>query len=199
MENIFQNKKFESNEDKKSSLLNILNKYFEKLNQDKIIHLIKSEYKTDKFMKDMDETVIKNCNSLIKKREIESKYDLHKDQLDKKISEKIECSEKIIKENIRESLMMNELNEEQQKTFSEFEKKVDLKIKCIFSDIENNIHYLNQLDQHLSTSLQFEKKVVLGFSQGGATAARWVEQLKNLDHLIFIFSGSKVKCLISFK
>lgn len=43
-------------------------------------------------------------------------------------------------------------------------------------DIEENNAYLNRLFKHISSERDFEKTSVLGFSQGGATASRWVQQ-----------------------
>ncbi len=40
-------------------------------------------------------------------------------------------------------------------------------------DIEDNINYLNQLAKELLQNKVYDKKYLLGFSQGGATAARW--------------------------
>jgi len=40
-------------------------------------------------------------------------------------------------------------------------------------DIEDNIEWLNQLDAHISQKYPVKRKILLGFSQGGATAARW--------------------------
>jgi predicted esterase len=42
-------------------------------------------------------------------------------------------------------------------------------------DIADNIHFLDTLYSHLTQKKTFKKKVLLGFSQGGATAARWHE------------------------
>jgi predicted esterase len=39
-------------------------------------------------------------------------------------------------------------------------------------DISDNLNWLNLLDQEIELKWQFEKKIILGFSQGGATAAR---------------------------
>lgn len=41
------------------------------------------------------------------------------------------------------------------------------------SDIADNISYLNELDKQISKQHPIEKRILLGFSQGGATAARW--------------------------
>lgn len=41
------------------------------------------------------------------------------------------------------------------------------------TDIQDYIQYLNQLWKKLSVQHQFEKRILLGFSQGGATASRW--------------------------
>lgn len=43
-------------------------------------------------------------------------------------------------------------------------------------DIEENNAYLNRLYTHISNQGNFEKISVLGFSQGGATASRWIQQ-----------------------
>ncbi|MDB2656835.1 hypothetical protein N9Y60_02140 [Crocinitomicaceae bacterium] len=40
-------------------------------------------------------------------------------------------------------------------------------------DISDNIHWLNELDAHISSEFKPKRKLILGFSQGGATAARW--------------------------
>jgi predicted esterase len=43
-------------------------------------------------------------------------------------------------------------------------------------DIEDNLNYLNQLLSHVMETHVFEEICLLGFSQGGATAARWYDQ-----------------------
>lgn len=40
-------------------------------------------------------------------------------------------------------------------------------------DISDNITFLNSLDKVISEKFNIEKRYLLGFSQGGATAARW--------------------------
>jgi predicted esterase len=40
-------------------------------------------------------------------------------------------------------------------------------------DIADNINWLNELDRSINDLGKFERTVILGFSQGGATAARW--------------------------
>lgn len=40
-------------------------------------------------------------------------------------------------------------------------------------DIKNNIDYLNQLATKILKQKDFKNRILLGFSQGGATAARW--------------------------
>lgn len=52
------------------------------------------------------------------------------------------------------------------------------------NDIKDNINWLNNLHQKLLANKSFEKVIVLGFSQGGATAARWVNQMEKVDGLI---------------
>ncbi|MDG1428549.1 MAG: hypothetical protein P8H56_12855 [Crocinitomicaceae bacterium] len=44
------------------------------------------------------------------------------------------------------------------------------------SDIEDTISFLNQVDEEISQRYNIRKRYLLGFSQGGAAAARW-EQL----------------------
>jgi len=43
-------------------------------------------------------------------------------------------------------------------------------------DIEDNMKYLDQLAENICTNNSFSTKTLLGFSQGGATAARWHEK-----------------------
>ena len=47
------------------------------------------------------------------------------------------------------------------------------------SDISDIISYLNELDRQISSIYTIKKRYLLGFSQGGAAAARW-EQLGNV-------------------
>jgi predicted esterase len=43
-------------------------------------------------------------------------------------------------------------------------------------DILDYVNYLNTVWLHFSKDFQFTEKILLGFSQGGATAARWHAQ-----------------------
>ena len=52
------------------------------------------------------------------------------------------------------------------------------------NNINDNNDYLNNLLDTLKTEKAFSKCLVLGFSQGGATAARWNTQRKDIDRLI---------------
>jgi predicted esterase len=53
------------------------------------------------------------------------------------------------------------------------------------SDIQDNLNWLNQLLNELKEKKKFEKIILLGFSQGGATAARWYYSKKvPFDQLI---------------
>lgn len=53
------------------------------------------------------------------------------------------------------------------------------------ADIRDNIHWLNKLNELIQKEQSFEKTILLGFSQGGATAARWYENSSiPFDHLI---------------
>jgi predicted esterase len=52
-------------------------------------------------------------------------------------------------------------------------------------DIDDNILYLNQVVETIVGNRQFEKMIVLGFSQGASTAARWI-QLGALQPDVFV-------------
>ena len=52
------------------------------------------------------------------------------------------------------------------------------------NNIADNNEYLNNLVDLLQKEKQFSELLVLGFSQGGATAARWNAQRKDIDELI---------------
>lgn len=53
------------------------------------------------------------------------------------------------------------------------------------ADIHDNIHWLNELNEHIQKEQLFEKTILLGFSQGGATAARWYENSTiQFNHLV---------------
>ncbi len=41
------------------------------------------------------------------------------------------------------------------------------------TDISDNLSFLDSLDEKISKDFDFDEKYLLGFSQGGATAARW--------------------------
>jgi predicted esterase len=56
-------------------------------------------------------------------------------------------------------------------------------------DIEDNINYLDSLATELMNNKNFEKKILLGFSQGGATATRWHES-GNFKADIFVLWAS---------
>lgn len=52
-------------------------------------------------------------------------------------------------------------------------------------DIKDNHNFLNQLKETLFSKYTFSKRVLLGFSQGGATASRWHENGNfNAHHFI---------------
>ena len=52
------------------------------------------------------------------------------------------------------------------------------------NNIADNNEYLNNLVDFLHTENEFSELLILGFSQGGATAARWNAQRKDIDQLI---------------
>ena len=150
---IYETKKFNSVHDKKHSVLNVLNKYLTKIIDEKIIFLVDNQ--DDNFITTINNSVLKTCNEIYKKKEIEEKYNINKtsndnlnDKLSCKISEKLSNTENIIKEGIKEEIKQNFsvkndetllIPENQKKYLNEFEKKIDNKIKNIFIDIENNI------------------------------------------------------------
>ena len=150
---IYETKKFNSVHDKKYSVLNVLNKYLTKIIDEKIIFLVDNQ--DDNFITTINNSVLKTCNEIYKKKEIEEKYNINKtsndnlnDKLSYKISEKLSNTENIIKEGIKEEIKQNFtvkndetllIPENQKKYLNEFEKKIDNKIKNIFIDIENNI------------------------------------------------------------
>jgi hypothetical protein len=150
---IYETKKFNSVHDKKHSVLNVLNKYLTKIIDEKIIFLVDNQ--DDNFITTINNSVLKTCNEIYKKKEIEEKYNINKtsndnlnDKLNYKISEKLSNTENIIKEGIKEEIKQNMtvkndetllIPENQKKYLNEFEKKIDNKIKNIFIDIENNI------------------------------------------------------------
>lgn len=51
-------------------------------------------------------------------------------------------------------------------------------------DIQDNLNYLNRLINSITSNKSFEKIFLLGFSQGGATAARFFYSNLTIDHLI---------------
>ncbi len=51
-------------------------------------------------------------------------------------------------------------------------------------DIQDNMNYLKQLLDNLTSKKSFEKIILLGFSQGGATATRFYVNQLNIHHLI---------------
>jgi hypothetical protein len=147
---IYENKKFDSIENKKYNILNGLNKYLSKIIDEKIIFLVENQ--DDNFITTINNSVLKTCNEIYKKKEIEEKYNIKKntnesenlnDTFNKKINEKLSNTENIIKEGIKEEIKKNvNVSNTQiipENHLKEFEKKIDNKIKNIFTDIENNI------------------------------------------------------------
>jgi predicted esterase len=51
-------------------------------------------------------------------------------------------------------------------------------------DIKDNLNWLNELYFQINSEKKFDKKIVLGFSQGGATAARWINERKDITSFI---------------
>ena len=136
---IYENKKFNSVNDKKINILNGLNKYLSKIIDEKIILLV--ENKDDNFITTINNSVLKTCNEIYKKKEIEEKYNIKKNiDINDKINQKLNNTENIIKEGIKEEIKKNITNNDiSESNLKDFEKKIDNKIKNIFTDIENNI------------------------------------------------------------
>ena len=164
-------KKFHSIEDKKNNILIILNKYLNKIIEDKMFHLFEETH-TEEIFYDIEKKAIKITTEKIKQNEIENKY-----ILDKKINEQIKKSETIIKDGIKDTIVMdnnqiNELKEIHKTHLINFEKRVDNKIKIIFNEIENNIklslkdyieHTIkveNELDNKVEIKMQSYKKMI---------------------------------------
>lgn len=171
LEDIVSLKKFHSIEDKKNNILIILNKYLNKLIEDKIFHLFE-ENSTEDIFYDIEKKAIKITTEKIKQNEIENKY-----ILDKKINEQMKKSENIIKDGIKDTIVIdnnqiNELKEIHKTHLINFEKKVDNKIKIIFNEIENNIklslkdyieHTIkveNELDNKVEIKMQSYKRMI---------------------------------------
>jgi len=52
-------------------------------------------------------------------------------------------------------------------------------------DISDNINWLNDLDKEISSQFPIEERILLGFSQGGATAIRWkINAINSFDKTI---------------
>ncbi len=56
------------------------------------------------------------------------------------------------------------------------------------TDIDDTIRFLNEVDRLISSQFNISERHLLGFSQGGATAARW-EQLGNVNFESIILWG----------
>lgn len=55
-------------------------------------------------------------------------------------------------------------------------------------DIKDNLNWLNELHKTLSNEQEFEKVILLGFSQGGATAARWQDNNPGLFDALILWA-----------
>jgi predicted esterase len=56
-------------------------------------------------------------------------------------------------------------------------------------DIENNLAWLNALMLDFTSKHSFDKISLLGFSQGGATAARWVQSSPQMFHNLILWAA----------
>ena len=57
------------------------------------------------------------------------------------------------------------------------------------NDIQDNLNYLNALYTHLRINNEKSRIVLLGFSQGGATAARWFTESPQLFHKLIMWAS----------
>ena len=57
------------------------------------------------------------------------------------------------------------------------------------TDISDNIHWLNELDKRIDPDNKQRRKIILGFSQGGATAARWYYNGKIHAHQLIMWAS----------
>ena len=57
------------------------------------------------------------------------------------------------------------------------------------SDIQDNLNWLSSLDLHLSKEFTFTRRIILGFSQGGATAARWFFNNQSIADSLIIWAS----------
>lgn len=57
------------------------------------------------------------------------------------------------------------------------------------NDIQDNLNYLNALYTHLCINKEKSTIVLLGFSQGGATAARWFAESPQLFHNLIMWAS----------
>lgn len=57
------------------------------------------------------------------------------------------------------------------------------------TDIQDNLNWLSSLDQHLSKEFTFTRRIILGFSQGGATAARWFFNNQSIADSLIIWAS----------
>lgn len=55
-------------------------------------------------------------------------------------------------------------------------------------DIKDNLNWLNALHQSITSEQRYEKVILLGFSQGGATAARWQNSKPDLFHALILWA-----------
>lgn len=56
-------------------------------------------------------------------------------------------------------------------------------------DIQDNINWLNDLDNEISSQYKIEERLIIGFSQGGATAIRWKMNAKNSFNKTIIWAS----------
>ena len=57
------------------------------------------------------------------------------------------------------------------------------------TDISDNIDWLNTLDQKISSEHAISHRILLGFSQGGATALRWKTNAQNTFDKVIIWAS----------
>ena len=67
------------------------------------------------------------------------------------------------------------------------------------TDIQDNINYLNDIDKKISKEYTIEKRILLGFSQGGATAIRWRNESQIKFNSLIVWASDHPKDSVSKK
>lgn len=157
LEDIFSQKDFKDNNDKKNKILEVLIKYFENLIDTKIVNLI-SNFNKDNIIIEIEKQALLICENNEKKGNSSTDNLLYESLFNKEkfiekenMFKKIDILQKkdVIKSSEKEynskEILFNKKNNIYTETtetsidFADFEKKINNKIKTIFYEIENNI------------------------------------------------------------